>query len=57
VIRGKEISTSVERLRFSVGCGDFSHLLGVPNLMRCDHLEPFAEVEGAQKGMGHVIFS
>ena len=57
MIRGKEISTSVERLRFSVGCGDLSHLFCVPNLMRGEHLEPFAEVEGAQKGMGHVIFS
>ena len=37
--------------------GDFLQLFGVPNLVGSDHLEPLAEVQGAKKGMGHVIFS
>ena len=36
--------------------GNLFHLLGVPNLMRSDDLKPLLEIQGAEKGMGHVVF-
>lgn len=37
--------------------GNLFHLFGVPDLMGSDQLKPLLQVQGAKKGVGHVIFS